>query len=233
MKKYDHFLVWILMLFVVQSCHLPMNSSEKWIKQEKGRYKCTLTNDLNIEQRRNTFPFDKAETILFIAYENHLIFTYKTKTIADTSYSDGKQVISTKEIGVTYDACAQQKVIQKWQLKDKEGENVTYCAIESIKLNQMQIDSLSNFLLNYKVTMKGEVSSGIMGCYNPRNAIIFLDKSDNPIRFIEICFECFQMYGSDKALEDMVNNRLCLEKLSKIKDLFTSVGIHYGTDIRH
>lgn len=236
MIKTRYFLLLTMLLVIVCSCHTPSNaliSTEKWVKQEKGRYKCELTNQYNTEQRRNVYPFNKAATVLFIAYENYQIYTYKTKVVPDTIYfPDGKQLIFEKKIDATYDPCSSKKVIKKWQLANEIRENAKYCAIESVKLNQAQVDSLSNILLNHNVSTKGKVTSSVLGCYTPRNTIIFLDKSENPIGFIEICFECEQMYASNSVLEEMAETRLCNIKLSRVKELFQNVGIHYGIDER-
>lgn len=236
MKKIRYFLLLTMLLVIVSSCHRPSNvliSTEKWVKQEKGRYRCELTNQYSTEQRRNMYPFNKAETVLFIAYENHQIYTYKTTTVSDTTYlPDGKQLIFEKRIDATYDPCTSSKVIKDWQLLKEDGEKERYCAIESIKLNQAQIDSLSNLLLNHQISTKGSVSSIQLGCYFPRNTIIFLDKAEKPIGFIEICFECLEMHGSNTVLQELAETRLCLIKLSRMEELFKSVGIHYGIDNR-
>ena len=73
----------------------------------------------------------------------------------------------------------------------------------------------------------------IKGCYTPRNTIIFLDKAENPIGYIEICFECGNIYGSDEELNEITNTRFCSEKLLRIHNLFSSVGIHYGIDNKY
>ena len=236
MKKTHYFLLLTMLLVIVYSCHTPSNvliSTEKWVKQEKGRYKCELTNQYSTEERRNMYPFNKAATVLFIAYENHQIYSDEFKTIFDTTYTtDGKRLISEKIIKRRYDPCTSSKVIKDWQLLKEDGEKERYCAIESIKLNQAQIDSLSNILLNHNISTKGEVTSSELGCYFPRNTIIFLDKAEKPIGFIEICFECLEMYGSNTVLQELAETRLCLIKLSRMEELFKNVGIHYGIDER-
>ena len=228
-----------MLLVIVCSCHTRSNiliSTEKWVKQEKGRYKCELTNQYSTEERRNMYPFNKAATVLFIAFRNYPGFSRKvTKIIADTIYSpDGKQVISYKEVVTYISPCDEPNVIKQWlPIKGTRRMEVDrYCAIESIQLNQAQIDTLSNILFNYKVTIKGNVSSEIKGCYTPRNTIIFLDKAENPIGYIEICFECGNIYCSDEGLDEITNTRLCSEKLSSLHQLFKSLGIHYGINER-
>ena len=229
----------MMLLVIVYSCQRPSNvliSTEKWVKQEKGRYKCELTNQYSTEQRRNMYPFNKAETVLFIAFRNYPGSSRKvTKIIADTIYTpDEKRVISDRQVDVYIHPCDEPNVIKQWlPIKGARRMEVDrYCAIESMQLNQPQVDTLSNILINYKVTIKGEVSSGIKGCYTPRNTIIFLDKAENPIGYIEICFECENIYVSDEALSEMVNTRLCNGKTESLYQLFKSVGIHYGIDNR-
>lgn len=62
-------------------------------------------------------------------------------------------------------------------------------------------------------------------CYNPRNAILFLDIDNKVFEFIEICFEC------DKTEEssDKVNlGIMCNQKLDMVKEFFKEVGVEYG-----
>lgn len=234
MKKVHYFVAFAMIFVVIYSCHTPSKTSENWVKQAKGRYKCDLTNEFSVEQRKNMYPFNQAATVLFIAYENFQIARYQTKSVMDTTYTiDGKQIITEKVINMTYEPCSQQKVIKEWQLTNEQGENVEYCAIESIQLNQEQIDTLSNILFNYKVVGKGTLFVSIYGCYFPRNSIIFLDKTGKPICFIEICFECKRIIGSNSALDKVASVSLCDEKLNKLDNLFGSVGIHYGIDVRY
>ena len=232
MRKTRHLFTFSALLVVAFSCHTPSNvliSTEKWVKQEKGRYKCELTNQYSTEQRRDMYPFNKAATVLFIAYKNHEIPSDVYKTVFDTTYtSDRKPLISEKRIIISYDPCTSSRVIKDWELLKEDGEKERYCAIESIKLNQTQIDSLSNILLNHQISTKGKVYAIQLGYYFPRNAIIFLDKAEHPLGFIEICFECGQMHGSTTVLEVMAQTDLCLIKLSRMEELFKSVGIHYG-----
>jgi hypothetical protein len=210
MKKTHYFLFFIGLLVLINSCQ----TSSKWIKQDEGCYKCELTNKLSTPERRRVFPFDKAETVLFIAYSNFNRWSSFIKKTTDTIRPPNEEMfIFNREEYAYADTCNDKNLVKIWNLNYKDGRKQKCCAIESIKLTQSQIDSLSNILLNFRLKTKGNVYSTVKGCYTPRNAILFLDKAENLIAFIEICFECDHIYGSHPSLDSMTSFRLCLEKI--------------------
>jgi hypothetical protein len=106
-----------------------------------------------------------------------------------------------------------------------KGE-VDYSQIKETKiLNKEQIDSLASIF--YNVTYSGEIMylEGT-GCYNPRNAVLFLDSNNHLVEFIELCFECYeQRFSSDR-----INiGDLCDQKSNMIKEFFFRMGIRVGT----
>jgi hypothetical protein len=106
-------------------------------------------------------------------------------------------------------------------------KNDTVCyskCTEIITLNKNQIDELS--FLMYNIGMKDTKSGlGESRCYEPRNAIIFLDKKGKILEYIELCFECFRVRHS----ENVSLGLMCAQKLDLLKELFRKVGIKHGT----
>ena len=105
------------------------------------------------------------------------------------------------------------------------NDTILYSKLTEIKtLTYPQVDKLTDIFYNYGfrgTTFKISEAA----CYNPRNAILFLDNKGKVIEFIEICFECQKTSeSSDKiSLGDM-----CDQKLNMLFDLFKKVGIEYG-----
>ena len=114
----------------------------------------------------------------------------------------------------------------------RKNDTVVYSKLFEVKaLTQTQVDTLTDLIYNYgyklKYKPKGKVYfiGSIMNCYNPRNAILFLDKEQKVFEFIEICFECDNTRESSKHVSLGTD---CNQKLQLIKNLFRSVGIEFG-----
>jgi hypothetical protein len=93
-----------------------------------------------------------------------------------------------------------------------------------VKLNLSQIEKLTDIILNYSHKGKFYAISDAK-CYEPRNAILFLDKNDKVLGFIEICFGCDHLRTSDKRIDI---GDYCTQKYDLIKDIFRESGIKYG-----
>jgi hypothetical protein len=91
-------------------------------------------------------------------------------------------------------------------------------------LNLNQIESLTDILFNYGFAGQTYTMS-MAGCYNPRNAILFIDNTGKTFEFIEICFECSR---TRKSSEKISLGQMCDQKLEMLKNLFKTVGIEYG-----
>lgn len=95
---------------------------------------------------------------------------------------------------------------------------------QQISLNLAQIEKLTDVIFNYSHKGKEYAISDAM-CYQPRNAIIFLDSNNKILGFIEICFGCNHLRTSDKRLDI---GDYCEQKYDLIKDIFRECGIKYG-----
>jgi len=105
------------------------------------------------------------------------------------------------------------------------NDTICYSKLFEVKtLNLLQIENLTDVFYNYG--FGGRIfTMSVSGCYNPRNAILFLDSTGKVFEFIEICFECQRLeVSSEKVnLGDM-----CDEKIELLKKLFGIFGINYG-----
>jgi hypothetical protein len=95
---------------------------------------------------------------------------------------------------------------------------------QHISLNLAQIEKLTDVIFNYSHKGKEYAITNTM-CYQPRNAIIFLDNSNKILGFIEICFGCNHLRTSDKRIDI---GDYCEQKYDLIKDIFRESGIKYG-----
>lgn len=99
---------------------------------------------------------------------------------------------------------------------------------ETIILSEVQKDQLTDILYNYNYSKKTNViSETTQGCYFPRQAIVFLDKSDKVIAFIEVCLECKQVVS--KLPKESIGN-FCDGKYDLLKKFFSSIGIKQFED---
>ncbi len=71
------------------------------------------------------------------------------------------------------------------------------------------------------------VKSTAYFCYNPRNAILFVNKKDEVIGYVELCFEC---NGYKIMPHDLRVGRFCDEKFEVVKKIFGESGITYGIE---
>lgn len=105
------------------------------------------------------------------------------------------------------------------------NDTILYSKLTEVKtLTYPQVDKLSNIIYNYGY--RGTIHTmSVAACYNPRNAILFLDNKGKVVEFIEICFECNRILESSERIS---LGEMCNQKLEMLLDLFKNVGIEYG-----
>ena len=96
--------------------------------------------------------------------------------------------------------------------------------LEIKKLNLNQIEKLTDLIFNYGFKAKNHILTDAK-CYDPRNAILFLDKDKKIIAFIEICFGCNHTRVSDEKIDF---GEYCKQKFDLIKGIFAESGIKFG-----
>lgn len=97
--------------------------------------------------------------------------------------------------------------------------------LESRTLTGHGIDSLSDILLNYAFVHPSNIGH-IPGCFNPRNAVLFLNKEGRLVSIDVICFEC----GFDESEpQEKFYTMDCPEKLNRLRVFFAAQGVTFGT----
>jgi hypothetical protein len=98
-----------------------------------------------------------------------------------------------------------------------------------VHLNSVELDTLTDILYNSRYRLYIS-SSSKMGCYYPRNAILFSDENGRIFDYIEICFGCHQFRKSrEKVYFDSDNfSDYSLELLEQFfsKQGLTTTGDH-------
>lgn len=92
-------------------------------------------------------------------------------------------------------------------------------------LSKAETTELTNIIYNYTFTKPPTILS-IANCYMPSNAILFLDKNNKLLGFIELCFLCNRYRESSKKIT-MADD--CSQKIDMLKTFFLKKGIKYGT----
>jgi len=97
---------------------------------------------------------------------------------------------------------------------------------ENVILEDKLKDELLDILVNYNRDPKNKnIPAKSALCYEPRNAILFLDKDKKVIAYIELCFDCAQYLERSGKMKI---GEFCDEKFKRIKDIFERSGITYG-----
>ena len=109
----------------------------------------------------------------------------------------------------------------------KDGTIDTTQFIETKTLNRKEENGLIDILYNYNFDPKVNKDSivlEVMMCYEPRNAVIFRNKSNEIITWLEICFECLRAYSQRNDLHIV----FCQDKYDRLKNYFGQLGIKFG-----
>lgn len=100
---------------------------------------------------------------------------------------------------------------------------------ENVLLSDDNESTLLDILFNYNNDLKNEdISWEAASCYEPRNAIVFVDNKGKVLGFIEVCFDCKQYVIEPK---NMAIGEFCDEKFDRLKEIFDKSGIKYGLDM--
>ena len=172
---------------------------------------CLHTNRYSAKERQAFFPFTAAASIRLISYDG------------------GPQPDHDIIIGDQLPIPAEDTL----QLFSPMGVNkfyINYCQVIELKdLSPRAIDSLTDILYNVGYTpvkdLPFQISVGY-NCYEPRNAILFLDARGNVTQYIEFCFGCKRYYYSSSKTKPI---DYCEQKYSMLRSFFFRQGLNYGT----
>jgi hypothetical protein len=210
MKKILLFIITLISAsatFAQHSSHKRKHYSPHVIYINEKYLQCLRKNKYSPAQRLKFYPFNKAKQVKLVAFEDYLGAQPNVQiTIGDT--------IKTPN----YDSIWKARVPFK-----KAG--VDYSTFKEIKtLNKTQVDQLTDLLYNIGYAGPKQVEPGSK-CYDPRNAILFIDSRGRTFAYIEICFECQEYRVSSKKL---MLGEFCEQKLDRIKSFFKSAGVELG-----
>ena len=163
---------------------------------QSGDY-CGKRKKLTISEIKTRFPFDKTYTIKLVSFKHEYPVIKESDTVAVPIYEP--------------------------EIPKTNGTVDITKMFESKTLDPKLTDKLLDILVNYD---NEDRESEVAFCYEPRNGIVFMDKTDKVIGFVEICFDClrYKVEPSTLTVTDF-----CSEKFDALKTLFKESGISYGT----
>ena len=100
--------------------------------------------------------------------------------------------------------------------------------VEEKTLSKEEVARLTDILYNNVPRRPGNIHA-ILECFEPRNAVLFIDKSGKLKEYMLICFHCrrFESSSSEKFGEWDI----CNQKSEMIRKFFVSAGMKFGTDL--
>jgi hypothetical protein len=108
----------------------------------------------------------------------------------------------------------------------KKNSEIDKSKLFEVKTLDKQLENqLLDVLVNFATAGDSQSDGYIMMCYDPRNAILFLDDQKRVVGYVEICFDCRQ---TEIKPDKMVIGQFCIEKFAIIKDIFQKSDIKYG-----
>lgn len=180
-------------------------------EKENLNHRCRETIQFSVSKRRKLYPFNQANKIELVAFED--IYNYKNNFDPDTTPSPRLQLLKYSS-----------KYRNNSTIKSEQEFNLPpFVVIKT--LGMASKDSLSHILFNIKYA--GVIySNSTTKCYQPRNAILFYDKDGGLLEYLEICFTCDGNRLSWKAK----NIDWCDSKYKNLKQIFRQNGVEFGTN---
>ena len=164
------------------------------------------TSIISLSQRLSSTPFRQTSSIMLVSFNLKFNDEMQIEKIVDSLKTDihlNKDKIDDFSQILNKDNNVLNKIDQKKLLNLKEIIDLT--------------DILFNTCAHHKINHFNEI-----GCYFPRNAILFLDSNNNIISYMEICFECRKIKMSSVVLKQKY---ICDFLLSDLETFFNKVGI--------
>ncbi|CAN5306595.1 hypothetical protein BH10BAC4_BH10BAC4_04360 [soil metagenome] len=97
---------------------------------------------------------------------------------------------------------------------------------ESKVLSDSRIRDLYDTLINFNYAPKFSGDRKMTLCWEPRNAIVFYDRNETIVGYVEFCFQCRKHSVMPESLK---LGDFCDKKYDLLKDFFKRSGIQYGT----
>lgn len=166
---------------------------------------CGFYGTKTVAERNALFPFNKAKKVVLVSY-----FGEMDRFSTDTLYK-------------------MPHILRRERVSAGKYEKV-YDIIEEMEVTGAATDSLSNIMFNYRPKGKAVDNGGIIGCYDPRNAVLFYDAKGKLIAYLEICFMCGQAYfePDEKIMERLYY--VCPDLMDVLNGFFKQEGVTYGVE---
>lgn len=182
------------------------------------RMACMYRRKYSSTDRLKFFPFNQNKTVMLISFEPpeidaEIIYTDTTKNRINPPVEEEVHQVLLKK----------KQKLDLTRLKEKK------------LLSASEVEKLTDILYNFGYTSTKSYNGLLIAesdgysCYEPRNAIIFLDENGLIAEYIEICFECHKRKESS---DKMKTGEFCDDKYDLIRKYFRDKGIKYGTDKR-
>jgi len=206
-----------ILLCVICTLAFGQRRLQRWHKPTKLDVKlaeynaqCVHRNKYTAAHRLKFYPFNKAAQVKLVAFNG------VSDPNAVIIMNDGNQKAEPK--------------INSWTSPFNENKIDTTQFIEVKLLNKTQINKLTDILYNIGERAPNIWADPGASCYNPRNAIIFINSKGKIFAYIEVCFECQRIRT---VPENMKIGQFCDDKLALLKRYLAGQGIIYGVNMAY
>ncbi len=100
--------------------------------------------------------------------------------------------------------------------------------VEEKTLSKEEVAKLTDILFNNVAKRPGNIRS-VSDCFEPRNAVVFIDKSGKLKEYMLICFHCRRFESSSP--EKFYTWNICDQKSEMIRKFFVTADVKFGTDL--
>ena len=179
----------------------------KYIKPHKINF-----TKYNLTKRLSFYPFNKASKIEIVSFSLNYV---KKDWLA---YYDQRAVL------IEGDTINREKYIQNGQpfVLPMKNDSILFDKMNQIKILTLSEEIEISDILYNSCYRWSDWEDKVLGCYFPRNAIIFFDENDKPFGYLEICFECRAIEKSSQNIKLIENCDYLYEELEKY---FNKLGI--------
>jgi len=182
---------------------------------------CVHRNTYTTAQRLKFYPFNKAAKVILVSFYGPLPNMEPVDTVPNYKPLHGFKLPGLDTVGKL-----------KYPFEKKQ---IDYSAfMEQVTLTKTQVNKLTDIF--YNIGKRGtplppgmlEIADPGVKCYNPRNAILFVNAKGETFAYIEICFECerFELHPEKIKIWDW-----CDDKWGLIRNYFASTGIRWGVTV--
>lgn len=153
---------------------------------------------MTISEIKKSFPYNKTATIKLVS------FKYDYPVVKESDTTELEIPVYEPEMPKTN---GQIDLTKMFEVKTLDEERET---------------ELMRILMNYD----HQDTNSVAFCYEPRNGIVFFDKDQHILGYIEICFECLRYKTAPSSI---TISTLYPDEFETMRSLFERAGITYGT----